>query len=198
MRITSLVLVGMLAASAHAHTATVQVSHDRSSGVVLPGETIRVNALITWDPSQWAGLKGGVNVTGNAGSATNIGSEIAPGLLAHLGSPAGGSVTGFDVASVPHMFVGWVLPIPFHNYWGVDFLWFDWTAPSVAQPTPIAFDFVADPMAPNVRLYPMPSTSPAFVEADTTYVGTSILVLPAPTGLGAFLAAACLAVRRRR
>ncbi|MCA9287146.1 MAG: hypothetical protein KDA05_01090, partial [Phycisphaerales bacterium] len=55
---------------------------------------------------------------------------------------------------------------------------------------------MADPIAPNVRLYPSIST-PAFVEAQTTYIGTSILVIPAPGGV-AVLGLVGLAQPRRR
>ncbi|MEZ6234077.1 MAG: hypothetical protein R3B68_07800 [Phycisphaerales bacterium] len=182
-----------------AQSATVRVSHDHAGATVVPGESLRIVATVSWQGAlQWAGLKGDLLASGDLGQAANVGSEVMPGIFVTLGAPAGGSVKGFDVASAPVSYFGpGFPPVPFANATGVEFLWFDWTAPPVTEPTEITFNFAADPIAPNVRLYPNPVLSPAFIEAPTTYIGTSILVIPAPVGLP-ILALAALAPRRRR
>ena len=197
-----IVIAGILGAApcaALAQQAQVQVVHDNVGGSLLPGESLRVLASISWEGApQWGGLKGDLVASDDLGAAANVGSEITPGILTTLGVPIGGSVKGFDVAFVPAVFLGGNLPpIPSGHASGVDFLWFDWTAPSVNQPTIVAFEFAADPLAPNVRLYPS-SLSPAFIEAPTTYLGTSILVVPAPAGLALLGLAAMGAGRRTR
>ena len=199
--LVKMLAVAGLALPCFAQTATVRVSHDQMAATVMPGETIRLTANIAWEGAvQWAGLKGDFRATNDLGVAASIGSPpgLQPGMLAHLGTPVGGSIVDFDVASVPAYFTGGIVPpLPWSaGAMGADFLWYDWTAPSVTQPTVIQFDFIADPIAPNVRLYAT-AVSPAFIEAPTTYIGTSILVIPAPAGLP-ILALAALAPRRRR
>ncbi|MCA9287035.1 MAG: hypothetical protein KDA05_00535 [Phycisphaerales bacterium] len=194
-----MLVVAGLALPCFAQSATVRVSHDQMGGTVMPGETIRITANIAWEgAAQWAGLKGEFLAVGDAGAASNVGSPIHPSVTVTLGFPDGGSVKGFDVASTPAYFTGGIVPpLP----WSLsatgsnEFLWYDWTAPSVSSPTTISFDFVAHPIAPNVRLYPT-SASPAFIEAPTTYIGTSILVVPAPAGL-ALLGVGAIGARRR-
>lgn len=173
--------------------------HSDPDGIVLPGETVSVRASVTWSSAiQFAGLHGDARATNDLGVASSIGSALGGPLppLWVFGVPAGGSVVGFDVATTPAFFQGspsWYL---FQNT-GFDVLKFDWTAPTVAVPTVVRFDFVAASIAPNVRLYPS-TNSPAFVDAQTTYIGTSILVLPAPGGVLVLAAAGLASARRRR
>jgi len=107
-----------------------------------------------------------------------------------------GSVVGTYFAIVPSYFTASPNPSTFLNT-GVDLLRFKWTAPTPSMPTAVSFDFVRDPIRPNARFYPF-LNSPAFIEAETTWIGASVLVLPAPASLGVLAVAAAVAARRRR
>lgn len=198
-RIAAVIGMGVACGTASAQLATVRVTHNSALGTIAPGETLRVTARLSWtEQMQWAGLRGDLLATDDAGLASNVGFHpfLMPGALVRHGVPVGGSVKGTDIASVPGFFTATVPP-PYSNWWGVEFFSYDWTAPSVSAPTWIDFAFVADPDAPNVRLYPT-STSPMFVEAITTYVPASILVVPAPSSLGLAAMLGIWACARRR
>ena len=202
-------LVGLFAMTCQAQEALVAVSHDRGSGVILPGETARVSMVVSWSAPTWpppvpfplyytfAGLAGDLRATGDMGVASNPTSVFyyapSPSPLTQLGTPVGGSIVGYDIAMLPPALVG--TPHPSQGNWGgVNALEFDWTAPSVSQPTWIDFAFTPRTLAPNIRLYV--TVGPEFVEADTTFTSARILVLPAP-GVPVVLVAG-LGLRRRR
>ncbi|MEZ6234076.1 MAG: hypothetical protein R3B68_07795 [Phycisphaerales bacterium] len=58
----------------------------------------------------------------------------------------------------------------------------------------ISFEFSADPLPERPALQTL--SSAAFIEAPTTYIGTSVLVIPAPAGL-ALLGLAVMGAGRR-
>ena len=194
------VLACAAASCAVAQTASVEVSHTDPNGIVQSGETIGIRVVVRWEGAlQFAGLKGDALATDSLGQSQNVGSAFgAPAPPLHVyGAPRDGDVIGHDIATVPAFFLGSPVPVTTLNT-GADFMTYNWIAPVVTSPTLVAFEFVADPTAPNVRLYPNTST-PAFVEAQTTYIGTSILVIPAPAGLGAFaIPLGCAVLPRRR
>lgn len=177
----------LAAAPAAAEVAYVNVVRNNPVGTALPGEEVGVRVIVQWSPDpslQFAGLRGDVVVTSSLGVSSNVGSAFTFGSgppLVSLGTPSGGSVFGTDIATLPGFFLGSPTP-PSIQWWGVNFLTFTWTSPQVSTPTLVRFDFIADPIAPNVRLYPSAS-SPAFIEAETVYTGMSITVLP---GAGAW------------
>jgi hypothetical protein len=188
--------------SACAYVAHVAVARNNPAGTIAPGQQLAIRVVVSWEPNpslQFAGLRGDLLVVGALGSASNVGSDFAFGSgppLVVLGQPAGGSVVGTDIATIPGFFTASPSP-PSIQWWGVNYLTFTWTAPSVSEPTLLGFEFVADPIAPNVRLYPS-SASPAFVEASTTYTGMSIVVLPSPGAAGIGLVVGALATTRLR
>lgn len=202
-------LVALSAVTSQAQEALVAVSHDRGSGVALPGEVIRVSMVVSWSAPTWpppgpfplyytfAGLGGDLRATGDMGSAANPSSVFYsapnPSPLTLLGTPIGGSIVGYDIAMLPPALIG--TPHPSQGNWGgVNALEFDWTAPSVSEPTWIDFAFTPRTLAPNVRLYV--TVGPEFVEADTTFTSARIFVLPTPGG--AVVLVAGLGLRRRR
>ncbi|MCB9841315.1 MAG: hypothetical protein H6809_06680 [Phycisphaeraceae bacterium] len=190
-------LLGFAAGLAQAQTATVQVSHNDPNAVVFPGETLEVRVVVSWQGAiQFAGLRGNSLATGSLGSASNVGSAFSPpGALWRHGTPIAGDIISHNIATISGYWTTTPPPPAFMSS-GVEYLTYDWIAPQVSAPTLIEFDFVADPIAPNVRLYENFAT-PGFVEAQTIYVGTSILVVPMP-GTMAIIAAFVLARVRRR
>jgi len=190
-------LVCLMPTVAISQTAQVRMLHDSVSGVVLPGQTIRLRTVVSWqNASQFAGFKGDALATPGIGTASNVGSAYMAGILYVYGQAIGSDVIGHDIAQIPAFFMGTVFGPSTMNT-GFDYLTYNWTAPVVASPTVVEFDFVTPWFAPGVRLYPSTSST-AWVNAPTTFIGTSILVLPGP-GSGAVLAAAgVLAWRRRR
>lgn len=200
----ALALTAMLpSAVAQQVTAQVEVSHDDPDGVVSPGESIRVGVILKWQGTgalQFAGLRGDTVFTNDLGASANIispyGVPSSSPPWVRLGDFRGGSIINSDIVNLPGYFTAGPLAASF-AYQGMPFILFDWEAPSVSEPTQVNIDFRPYAIAPNARFYPS-QISPAWVEADTTYSGTSVLVLPAPSALVAFLLAGGLAIRRRR
>ncbi len=195
----SLAIAVLLATPALAQTATVTVSHNDPDGIVEPGQTIRLSMHLTWTPNmQLAGFAGQFRIdpatTGADGTITNRLSAFWPGALVNLGLIQRDDIVGIQVASIPHFFTPMVTP-PWANWGGLDAFSHDWIAP--ATPGQYNIAFLADPVAPNVRLYPA-TVSANFVEAQTTYIGASITVTPSPASLITLAAASLIHSRRRR
>lgn len=199
----SLVMSLAVASVAAAQSATVTVSHDDPDGIVLPGQTINVRVEVAWtggSTSNWirfAGLSGDALPTPRVGSSSNITSVFQPNGLISLGQPGQGGVLGVDVAITPIFGWGcypWPPPATGPTTLAGPLVAFDWTAPTDFS-GPVTFAFDPSPTSPSVRLYPSQS-SPAWVEAQTTYRPVSITVIPAPAGL--WIAGATLAAGARR
>ena len=189
----------ILAGAARAQTAQVTMVHSDPNGIVMPGDTVTLRAVVSWQGAwQFAGLKGSAKATRSLGTSAAVNSALGPASpIVVFGTPFHGNVIGHDIAVVPGYFTT-TPPLASLQSAGMDYLRYDWTAPTVGVPIRVDFVFLAEPIAPNVRLYPHTFTT-AFVEAQTTYIGTSILVLPAP-GVGCVVIAGfgLLAARRRR
>ncbi|MCA9288994.1 MAG: hypothetical protein KDA05_10445 [Phycisphaerales bacterium] len=195
-------LVGALGVPCHAVDALVIVSHNKGhTNTVVPGEPVSIEVWLTWTPgNQFAGLRGDTRATADLGAISDLRSPyvhpVFPAAYTRIGDPQGGSVVDTDIAVVPSYFTA--APLPISLLWNhMTLIEYTWTAPAVTTPIEVAFGFEAYAIAPNARFYNSPA-SPGWVEGNTTYIGTSLTVLPAPSALGAFLLAAGLAVRRRR
>ncbi|MCB9840381.1 MAG: hypothetical protein H6809_01855 [Phycisphaeraceae bacterium] len=185
----------MASAAATAQTATVIVSHDDPDGLVEPGQAVRIGVMVDWTGGiQLAGLAGSLGPTPDVGIASSPSSPLG-GPLVNVGTPLGGGIVGYDVASIPPFFTAGPNVIPSWAFPPIPVLEYTWTAP--ATPGVVEFDFTPRALAPNVRLYTS-LLSIAPVEAQTTYVGTSLTVVPGVGVLWAFGAAAVVVGRRRR
>lgn len=188
----AIVALPTLAVPARAITATVSVlADDHHNLTVQPGQPVAIDVIVTFDALQLANIQGDLRVTGDAGTPSNFRFNLGAGPLIHTGSFVGGSRTGIDIASGPPLFfgvtVGWNNPSYPLSYT----LTFD-------QPGTYDIAWQAPPTAPNVRVYASFATA-SFVEAQTTYLGATITVLPAPASLAAVaLAAFASSTRRRR
>lgn len=178
--------------------ATIRVVHDDLDGIIEPGQSINIRVAATWQPQvQFAGARFDVIAGGDVGQVSNLASQLYGfNQLSQLGQIRGGSVIGRDLVVVPNYFTSSPTPGSFSNS-GVDLLRYTWTAPSPTAPTPVSFTLVPDPLVPDVRFYPL-LNSPAWVFGQTTWLGTSVVVLPGPGGLVIAGIAWAGAGRRRR
>lgn len=203
------VLVGMAWAGSRALAvvATVQVEAIKQGVGVInelePGQTATILVTVTWDDpmAQFAGLRGDTIVGGALGEITNVDSALRePGStqpFIRLGHIWAGSLIDTDIAIIPIWFTGSIWPWTL-SYDGMPFVHFEWTAPAVSVPTEVHFDFSTYAIAPNARFYPNLSNQLQPVEAETTFIGTTITVLPAPSGAAAVLAWGVVWSARRR
>ena len=193
----ALVAVAGLAGIASAQSATMTVTANGGAAVsVAPGTAVNIAATATWGGTnvQFAGLKGAIKVAGDAGAGANFTSAFTAGGLVNLGAFTGGSRTGIDIAVTPAFFTGGFIVPPSGNNTGLNIGSYQLT---IATPGVYTVGFAADATAPNIRLFPS-TASPAFVEAQTTYVGATITVTPAPASLALVGLGGLVAGRRRR
>lgn len=190
----SILATACLIGTAHAQTATLIVSHDHPTGLVQPGESVRITASVTWSGAyQLARVAGDALAQPDVGIAGAGSGNVGAGPLVHFGTPVGGSVHGVDVGSGPP--AGFFLYPLFYEQ-PVPFLMYDWTAPG--SPGVVRFDWRPSSTMPEVQVY-LSITSVASTPVPTTYLGTSITVIPAPASAAAlFLAGAIVSRRRRR
>lgn len=175
-----------------AQSATVTAMHNHPTGLVQPGETVRISFSTTWTGAlQLARHVGDAVASPDIGIASNHGGEVGQGPLVYYGAPSLGSVRGVDVGSG----VPWSWPNPFWTVQPVTFLSYDWTAPQEAGL--VEFNWVPSPDLPDAVFY-MTSMSITYSPLPTTYIGTSLVVVPAPGGAAAVVAGAVLAWARRR
>lgn len=183
-------------------TSNVYVIRDPPDAIVDPGETVPIMIRVTWNRPgyQFAGLRGDTLFTNDEGSSEVPWSYYwnPIGQPAHvvLGTPRGGSIINTDIAVIPSFFTA-SPQFPSLAYLAMPLIVFDWTAPIVSTPTVVQIDFVPYAIAPNARFYPT-SAWPAWVEAETFYHGTSILVMPGPSAFALLVAGGVVAARRRR
>ena len=189
-----IVFIGLasLAAPALAQSAIVTATHDHPTGLVQPGETVRLSIHATWTSAYKLGrVVGDVLATPDVGVASNNSGGVGQGPLIHYGTPVLGSVRGVDVGSGPELFGP---HIPFINQ-PVIFLQYDWTAPQTLGV--VDFRWAPHPEFPDVQFY-LTQSAINIVPLPTTYIGTSLTVVPAPGGAAVAMAAGVLAWTRRR
>lgn len=198
------ILIGLLAGSCAAQSAVLTVSHDDPHGLVSPGQTVRVMAVLTRTVAvELYEIKGSVRATPDAGtSATPVFPyqvQAWPERVVNPGTPGLGSVLDIHIrqgASSMVPFAGLSAP-PWNLGWfpaGLTITQFDWTAPTT--PGIVTFDWRADPAVPDATL--IYTSQPHFRATSTTYVGTSLIVIPAPGGVALLAALGWLGVRRGR
>jgi len=187
----SVLVVLRLASAAWAQSATVTVTHTHATGLVQPGETIRIKVVLTW-----TGVFALHHIAGEAVASPDLGMAASPWAyggpspFVNPGSPAAGSIRGVDIQSPPPGFLGG--PSPYFAS-PLYFLRYDWTAP--AQLGQVDFTWIARPDLPNPLFYEQfISVTP--ISVPTAYFGTSITVIPAPPSASAV--AGLLAMGRRR
>jgi hypothetical protein len=180
MRLIATSCAVLLTASAGAQTATVTISHNHPTGVVVPGQVVRIRLHAETSTPSIArpGVSGDLLPTPAAGSSSNVSSPFPSGPLVNLGSPASGGVVDFGVVGVP--------PGPFIE--------FDWTAPGL--PGPVVFDYQPAAAVPTVRLYPS-LTSPVSVAVAASVTTATLTVIPAPAALPLLVGVAALRRRSR-
>ncbi|MEZ6235442.1 MAG: hypothetical protein R3B68_14745 [Phycisphaerales bacterium] len=192
---------GAFAPLAWAETASVTVVHDDPDGLIEPGQTVRMDVLVEWEPaSAWfAGLQGDLGPTPGVGAASNVTSIFPQSALVNWGQVAGGGITGLQFAIIPP-FGMWCYPWPPPGGGGTGLIGplvsYDWTAPTDYL-GPISIDWRSPATVPNLRLFPTLS-SPAFTEADTTFTPATLTVVPTPGVAAVFGAAAVFVARRSR
>lgn len=175
-------------------SAHIVVTHDDPNGLVEPGQMVRINLQVSWEflPLGWllARVEGDAAVAPDLGIASNPATALnfgTPVVNVTLGTPVAGSIRGFRFAQ----WFGPFLVPGSHNAEGLDFLWYDWEAPST--PGEYAFNFDYDPQTQGVWLLNGPS---APVKAALTTQGATLTVVPAPGAL--VVLGAGVACRRRR
>lgn len=193
-----------ISAGCFAQTGAITVTQSDPTGIVLPGETIRVTVTRSWSISQppifLARLAGDAVTTPSGGVISGLSSPYVPSPPFATVTPGvivGGGVLGMDIEFPLHP-VG-VAPGAITSQWGaasVEVMSFDWTAPSVGSPTAFDFGWHADPAHPLLEVWSAVLPTPFAI--PTNYVGTSVLVVPAPAASGVLLLAGLAAGRRRR
>lgn len=203
LRQVAVLAIGAASWPVAAQTARIDLTHDDSDGIMLPGEITRVSAFHSRDNQggSWTYLdhvSGDLMVSPNSGGSSGYASPYVPSLGTWTESPGsfvGASLIGYDVKFLaPFWAVGWVAP-----QWGsltMELLSFNWMAPTVTQPTQFSFDWHANPLFPQIIVQSGLSLTPFPV--PTTYTSTTILVLPTPAAWLAFAPVGAWAVRRRR
>jgi len=200
----ALVAVAGIAGVASAQVATMAVTaNGAAAALVTPGQVVTIAANVTWPGGpqtggniQFAGIKGGIAVQGNAGAGNNFTSAFSSGGLVNLGSFNGGSRTGIDIAVTPAFFTGGFIVPPSGNSAGLNIGTYNLDTTGMAAGV-YTIGWAADSAAPNIRLFPSTS-SPAFVEAQSVYVGAVLTVVPAPASLALVGLGGLVAGRRRR
>lgn len=183
----------LAAVPAHAQTAlaTVTTTANGSASItVQPGTPVQLSVSISHNQFKVAGFMGGTVVDGRAGTPSNFSTTIPALPTAIFGNFFGGSRIGADIATPPPGFGTPDPPFGQHPMpvWKYDL--------AIDQPGTYAVNWVAPAIAPNVRLFPT-IASFNFVEAQTTYVGATITVLPTPASF-ALLALVPFTTRRGR
>ena len=195
--------VSAVVALAGAQSATLTLSHDDADGLVTPGQIVTVSATVQWDGppnAYWFWMiRGGVNATDDRGVASNnrfghpdpVINQAATVL--NVGSPRGGSIEGVDIFTAmsygPFQQFAW----PWFKADGLVILEYDWMAP--IQPGAVDFDWAPHPTLPDVWLVPH---FPPGLAAQSTYIGTSLTVIPAPAAIVPIVASVLAGCRRRR
>lgn len=192
MRQLALLIPLMLTGLAHAQaTATVTTTVAGGPAITVePGTPVRIAVRIAHDQFSVAGVYGGTIVTDNAGIASNFSTTIPSLPTVNFGSFVGGSRVGASIEFVPL----WTGPTPPSGTNPMPVWDYDLT---LANPGTYQVNWVSPSATPYVRLYSSVGAF-NFTEAQTTYIGATITVLPAPTSLAPLALTATIAPRRRR
>jgi len=181
-----------LAQEAAGQTAVVTTSvNNGGTATIEPGETVSVSVRIAHDRYAFANIQGGTVVDGNAGVGSNFATTIPNLPTVVLGSFVGGSRVGADIAfGLDPM--GGATPPSQQNPMPV------WTYDiTLHEPGVYEIVWVSPATRPNVLLW---GAMHAFslTEAQTTYVGATITVVPGAPTAGVVGAFGLLAARRMR
>ena len=196
---STLLAAGFMAPRSLAFDVTFTTSHNDPDGLVTPGQVVRISSVLNWsDPTvQFAGLKGDLMPTPRVGTSSNRASPFPPGGLVNLGQLIGGGVDNIDIATTPAFFTGGIPTQPTANWFGMDVVSFDWTAPTDYLGL-VTFDLELDPTAPVIRFFPSVS-SPIWVPTNQTLVPATLTVVPAPPiWLSAIMSPLAMATPSRR
>jgi hypothetical protein len=182
---------------AHAQTATVTVTHNDPDGLVDPGQMVEIQVSITTsDLRLFHQALGDVRASPNVGTASNnrFGHTNPSVTLLTVMDPGvvdGAGLTGVVVQSGFTPFFGQPFPPPWATVAPIELVLvkFDWIAP----PTPVAVSFDWH-SAGGDPVYWVGVTT---VALPTTYIGTSLMVVPAPAS-ALLLAAGLWTTRRKR
>lgn len=183
--------------------ATLIATHDHPTGLVAPGETVHLTFTLSWTGALLFAEWGGHAVaTPNIGVAENP--QFHPGAynwpggatVINPGTPSAGSVLGVDIQSGVQV---WFPGAPFgYSPWfsgPITMLNYDWTAP--ATPGLVVFDWSPLPGQPDPLMYLTPVSLTA-TPVSTSYLGTSLTVVPGPAAGLTILATLLIATPRRR
>ena len=207
MRVAAAVVVMLsFSGSAFGQGATLRVSHEHPTGLVLPGETVRLTVLIDWTPATAVlGIVGGiVRTTPDVGAASNAqiaipfpGGIVQPAFaILNPGTPTGGSVQGIHINSMVSNPLGNLIAPPWNITSNFPLVSFDWTAPN-APGASIDFDWESSSAFPT-PLFSFNLAQGPVGTLPTTYVGTTLTVTPTPAGFAAISLLAAMKCRRRR
>jgi len=179
------------AATAHPLATVTTTVDGAASMTVQPGQPVAIAVRISHNAFHFAGIAGGTKVTDNAGLASNFSTTIPALPTVNFGAFVGGSRVGAEIVAMPPGFIGAVTPPFMFNPMPV------WTySLRLDDPGVYTINWVPTAQMPNVRLYQAISSFTS-VEAQTTYTGATITVLPAPASL-TLLALSPITTRRRR
>lgn len=192
------IVTSLAAASlAAAQTATLTVSHNDPDGIVTPGETVQITATLAWTGNSGLGyVSGDVRATGDLGSASNPSFPygVPPLAIVLPGTPFEGSLLDVYIESGDtNPFFGLSPTHPWGLRAGLILTRFDWTAPSNLGV--VDFAWIPDPADPLPIMSPVGGFSG--VPYPTTYLGTSLTVIPTPASALVFLGTLAIARRRR-
>lgn len=177
------VAIGASTTCSHAQSATFTISHNDPDGIVVPGQTVQLSATISWANAVlfWRS-DGELIATPNIGFASNprFGHPMSPGVpptIIQPGTPAGGSVVDVLIQSGVAPLMPWAPLTVWAVSSGVTLLVMDWTAPQDLGL--VSFGWTPSAIQPHTLLFETwGSVDP--VAVPTTYIGTSLTVVPAP------------------
>lgn len=192
--LASLAVLSALTSSTLAQpTATIlTTANGGASATIAPGEIVSISVTLSHNAFSVAGFHGSTFITNNAGQGQNLSTFIPVHPLLPGLQFTGGSLLDVDIGFTPPGFIGGATPPSGQNPMTV------WTY-DIAGLTPGVYDinWIPDGAALDIRLYTSISSFTS-VNAQSTYIGATITVVPSPGGLALALACPLVAARRRR
>jgi len=188
---------------AQAQSVQFTVTHDDPNGVVNPGQVVRIRHHMSrhsiWMVAEWAGDGVVSPARGEVGQVGYMGDPplySLPMPFVYPGQVAGGGVVGVGFFHPPPG-TGGSFPLGPWTTPEVDFLVYDWTAPT--EPGLYEFAWRESQTYPGVRGYQF-SDPVNSIPVMATYVPMTLTVIPAPATVAlplAVLAASRTGTRRR-